>query len=278
MEHSKPTIFNYLNYREFLQDCYNYLKEKDKKYSYRFIAMKVGSSSPSWLSDIIKGRINLTENYLNILSNFLNLTDKEALFFKLLVNFDQASSHALKKKYMDEILSSKKLKVDILTKNKFDYFRKWYIPVIREFLFLLPFKGDDFKTVAKSLKPKITLKEAKEAISVLKSLDLVSETTNGLIKPTKNNIKKDASVASAYIPSYHIENMRLAGESIDRFKKEERDISSVTIHLSDEMFAKAKDEIRKVREKLLIFSNASKNNAKVYQCNIQLFPTTIKGE
>ncbi len=215
---TKPDVFSFLNYREYLNTIYLYLKSTDKKYSYRYVSMKVGSSSPSWLSDIIKGRINLTEVYREKLSSLLKLSVKECDYFNLLVNFDQAGSHNLKKKYLDLIFSSRDLKINTVQKNQFDYFRKWYIPVIREYLFLITFKEGDYKTLSKALLPGITPKEAKEAINTLRQLQLITENSKGEFKPTERTLTKDSSTASVYITNYHLENIHLAGDSIEGFK------------------------------------------------------------
>lgn len=275
---NRPDIYKYLNYREYLKDYYTALKAIDKKFSYRYISQKVGSSSPSWLSDIIQGRINLTESYIPKVTTLLELGKKESRFFKLLVSYDQAPLHDLKKEYLEKILASRDIKVDILTQKKFDYFKNWYTPVIREYLMISNFNGADFKNLAKAVLPKISEKEAKEAIGVLLSLDLIDEDEKGDLKPTQKTVTKDSSIASVYIPAYQKENLRLATESIERFKKDERNISSVTVSLSKAQYLHACSEISKLRETLLTMSNTADETETVYQCNIQLFPVTTEGE
>lgn len=275
---NRPDIYRYLQYREYLQEYYNALKSADKKFSYRYFSQKVGSSSPSWLSDIIKGRINLTESYIPKLTALLELGKREIRFFKLLVAYDQASHYELKKEYLEKILASRDIKVDILTQKKFDYFKNWYIPAIREYLMISDFDGNDFKGLAKAVLPKITEKEAKSAIETLLSLDLVQENEKGNLKPTQKTVSKDSSISSVYIPAYQKENLRLAQESIERFSKDERNISSVTVALSKEQYELACAEITKLREKLLLISNTSEKEEAIYQCNMQLFPVTTQGE
>lgn len=59
MTTNKPNIFNYADYRTFLNDYYHFLKQQDPKFSHRLIAYKIGSSSAGWFSDLVGGRINL---------------------------------------------------------------------------------------------------------------------------------------------------------------------------------------------------------------------------
>ncbi len=271
-------LYCYLSYRDYLRDAHQCLKEKDSKYSFRYMSQKVGSSSPSWLSDIIKGRINLTESYLANLVKIFKMGKKQERFFKLLVSYDQAASHELQKKYLQEILMSKELKVDIITVKKFEYFSKWYIPVMRELLFTTDFDGTDYSMLAKFFVPPIKEKEAHEALQILIDLELISQDSKGYWRPTSKVVSKDSSISSVYIPAYHLENIRLGSESIERFEKEERNISSVTMNLTQEQYQNACEEIQRLREKLLNMSTVSGNTGPIYQCNIQLFPTTVQGD
>jgi uncharacterized protein (TIGR02147 family) len=271
-------LYCYLSYRDYLRDAYQLLKANDSKYSFRYISQKVGSSSPSWLSDITKGRINLTENYLAKLVLLFKMGKKQERFFKLLVSYDQAPSHEVKRKYLDEILMSKELKVDLITVKKFKYFSEWYIPVIREFLFTAAFDGSDYSTLAKSLQPPIKEKEAREAMGILIDLELVSQDSFNSWRPTSKVVTKDSSIASVYISAYHLENIRIGSESIERFSKDERNISSVTMNFTEEQYLNACEEVKRLREKLLNMSTVSGNSGPIYQCNIQLFPVTVKGE
>jgi uncharacterized protein (TIGR02147 family) len=67
-------------------------------------------------------------------------------------------------------------------------------------------------------------------------------------------------------------NMELGLGALDRYNKEERDISSVTVSLSSETYQNACKEIKRLRQKLLSMSLNDKKGEKVYQCNVQFFP------
>jgi uncharacterized protein (TIGR02147 family) len=274
MKNAIPDIFSYINYREYLRDIYNTLKMRNKKYSCRFISSHVGSSSPSWFTDITSCRINLTESYFHRLCEFLGLTCSEKSYFRLLVDYNQTSSPVRRKECLDTILSTRSFKIDLITRHKFEYFSRWYIPVIREFLLVHPAKMEDYKSIAQKLIPSITPREAKSALEILSSLDLIKADKSGFLRPTETVIKKDRSEKSAHIPAYHQENMKLAIEAIDRFPAERRDVSSITFYLTSERMQEARDEIKNLRKILLRLSQVSGPGGQIFQCNIQLYPVT----
>jgi uncharacterized protein (TIGR02147 family) len=72
------------------------------------------------------------------------------------------------------------------------------------------------------------------------------------------------------------EKVKPGTETIDRFPKDQRDISEVCIPLSESSFAEVKDEIDKLRKKLLVLSEQDTSHNRVFQCAIQLFPPTEK--
>ena len=66
--------------------------------------------------------------------------------------------------------------------------------------------------------------------------------------------------------------MDLAKQSLERFSEKERDISCVTLALSEEALAEAGEELKALRRRLLERSAKDKRASRVYQLNLQLFP------
>lgn len=267
----KPSIFSYSEYRKFLKDIYMYRKVLDSKFSHRFIATHVGASSSGWFAGIINNKINLTGSYLAKLCKLLQLKQREADYFELLVNYDQAATLDEKNKYLQRIITFKGVDPDLILSGQFEFYSTWYITAIREILISFDFK-DDYKVLAKMLNPPIKPAEAEQAIEILLRLGLIQTDKYGFYRPVKQTITKDASFKSTHWANFMTSMMKLAQESIDRHDKEKRDISSVTIGLSAESWMTAKNEIAYLRNKLLALSEKDKKHAAVYQCNIQLFP------
>ena len=87
----KISVFNYLNYREYLKDLYNFFKEKDGL-SLRQFARKADFSSHAYLKNIIDGYREATVNSALKLAKGFNLSDKEASYLELLIRFNRATS------------------------------------------------------------------------------------------------------------------------------------------------------------------------------------------
>lgn len=81
----RPKIFDYHDYRIFLKDFFDYSKEKNGKFSFRFFAQRAGFNSGSILKLVIDGKKNLTNESINKISNGFKLKKREYEFFEKLV-------------------------------------------------------------------------------------------------------------------------------------------------------------------------------------------------
>jgi len=272
MNKETPDIFNYTDYRKFLNDIFISFKIKNSKFSHRFIVREIGASSSGWFADILKNRINCTSGFVSKLSDVFKLTDKQKEYFELLVNYDQAASIEEKDKYLNRIMvMSTSVGSSVIGANKFAYFSRWYIPAIRELLFIFDF-SNNFKELSEKICPRITVKQAKEAIDILITCGLISKNMDGLYKPCESVIEKDSSARSMLWATYMSEIITLGKQAIHEYKKDERDISAVTIALSKGSFMVACEKVRELRKSLLQLSETDKKRDEIYQVNIQLFP------
>jgi uncharacterized protein (TIGR02147 family) len=270
---NRPDIFKYTDYRLFLDEMYRYLKQNNPKFSHRFIAQHAGASSAGWFPNIIRGRINLTSVYLVKLQKLLKLTSTEAEYFELLVAYNQAGSYEEKSLAYDRLQSLKGIEPTLIQKEHLDYLSKWYISAIRELLFIYHFK-DNYSELAKMIIPELDVKEAQEALEVLVKIGMVKRDLSGYFRPCNQIVKKDPAVKTELWKHYMKAKARLGHDAIDNFNKEFRDISEVYMTLSPSGFELAREEIAKLRKKLLIISEKDTGADRVYQCTLQLFPLT----
>lgn len=273
MTSSPTSIFGYTDYREFLKTRYEEEKTLNRSFSHRHIMTKVGATSSGWFSDVLKGRISLTRAFALRLVKLFQLTAEEEDYFLALVDYGEAASSEERQRALEHILSFRELKVDLLGQDKFEYYARWYHAALRELLFIYPFRGD-YEALAARLSPPITEGQARRAMDLLVRLGLVALDEGGRYRPTATILKKDSSTKSDHLANFLRANFELGIESLERFPKEMRDVSALTLALSPEDFLAAREEIRALRKKLLALSEKPHPEKKVYQCNFQVFPVT----
>ena len=273
MEIHRIEIFKYADFKVFLRDYYENRKSQDQKFSQRFIMEKIGASSPSWFNDVVKGRIKLTGTYLVRLGQLLKLKAKELDYFETLVHYQQSDSLDEKNRYMEKMLSFKEISMDVLGKEKFEFYATWYHATLRELFFFYDFDGD-YGKLARKLRPSIRKEQAIKAVDLLQKLDLIRKQAGGHFRPTSENIIKDNRFKSDYIANYINANIELSLDAFERIPSEERDLSTVTICLSPKGFEKIKNELKALRRRLLEIADNDRDPQTVFQCNLHVFPTT----
>lgn len=266
-------IFAYSDFRQFLIDYVAALKRKDPKFSQRYLQDKIGASSSGWFTDIVKGRIRLTAHMLFRLADVLGLQAEETEYLEALVDYQQPASAEEKSRRLEALLIRKEIKPDLVGREKFELYREWYHSAVRELLFFFRFK-DDYAALAKKLNPPITVSQAKASIRLLQALELIKADESGRLRPSSPIIQKDATVQSLLMKDYFRKKMELGIQALERFAKEDRDVSTMTVSLSRASFQAARGDLQALRKKLLKLAEREQRPEHVYQINFQVFPIT----
>lgn len=275
-------IFNYTDYRAFLKDALQELKERDSRYSHRFILARIGVRSTGWLADVLGERRKLTRDHVTGFANLFTLEPREELYFETLVQYGQARTLQEKKRVYEKLLTFHEIPKDIIDADRFEYFSKWYYAAIREYLLIEPFHGNH-ATLAKRLRPAITPTQAREALDLLERLGFIRKFAGDIWRPAVEHVKKKSHFSAIHYYQYIKSHMQLGMEALEKTPKEERDVSAVTLTLSLDGFHKIKEDIKALRQKMIQLSEAENrkfwdgvpgDDRRVYQAVFQLFPVS----
>jgi len=270
---STPLVFDYSDFREFLRDSYAEKRLQNSKFSHRYITRKSGATSSGWFSDILKGRINLSDAHLFRLMAVFGLANQDAAFFETLVRYNQASSIEERNHHFRKLLSCRAWGGDMVGEERFEYYRKWYYSAIRELLFFYEFKGN-YASLARKMRPPISPKQAKEAIALLIRLGFLKKQPGGVYRPEETTLRKNPAFKSLHTANYLKAYAELGMHALDQVEKSSRHISAMTIPLSPGSFAKALGELETLRNRLLMLTEEEETPQTVYQLNLQFFPIT----
>ena len=270
MPKNEKDIFAFQDYRLFLADRYRSRKVADRRFSHRFIAERMGVSSSGWFADVVRGRIGLTPGNAVRLARLFGLKPSQADYFLTMVSHAQAMTAEEKSHYMQKLLSFREVQGDLLGKDKLEFYSRWYHSAIRELLFFHRFEGD-IEALAGKLSPPIKPQEASESLQLLERLGFLEKAGKGL-RSRDATLKKDPAFPSEVLSRLLKTTMELAIAALDRFPKEQRNISALTLSLSDEGFETVQEEIRAMQQRIMAVMDRDDRPTKVYQCNIQVFP------
>jgi uncharacterized protein (TIGR02147 family) len=266
-------IYDYLDYRTYLRDFYLRKKAANPNFSYQVFADKAGFRSKSQIKLIIDGKRNVTPRAAEQINRVLRLGDKAFSYFKDLVAFCQTKSNDERARFLLRLAEyNKRSPARVVLRHQYELYAQWYHNTIRELVAHCEL-GDDHDRLAKSTAPPILVTEARRSLAMLLELGLLEKRGNRYAQ-TDRVISTGDEVRSVAVRAFHRRNMELAAQSIDTFERDERDISSLVVGLSDQGFATIKKEIQQFRKRLLRIVEADTPVHRVYHINFQIFPTS----
>src|SRR6185503_2423307 len=180
--------------------------------------------------------------------------------------------------YFQRMLALKRrMKVAKIGEEQYEYYTRWYHPVVRSLVSKVDFvKGPsaepDYARLGKGLMPPISAREAKKSVAHLEKLGFIARGKDGRYTQTQAFVSTGDEVGSLNVVNYHKQVSRLAEEAHDRSEKEERDISALTLGISEEAFKRIKGRIQAFRKEIMDMAQASETPDRVYQFNFQFFP------
>lgn len=268
------SIFDFLDYRLFLKAYYEHRKEEEKGYTFRAMAEQMGFASSNYLMLVMQGKRNLGKDSLKKIAEGLALGKKESDYFSYLVFFDQAKTNVEKNYFFSLIASFRsKSKFVKLHADKFNYYDNWYNPVVREIVKNRRIHVDH-KHIAQSVSPAILPKEVKKSLRLLRELGLIKANKQGRFEQTADLINTDREVQSLAVRNFHKKMSDLAKDAIDNIDPLTREISSLTLRISERKFSEIKKRLQEFREELLQLVQNDQIDDRVYQLNFQFFPVS----
>jgi uncharacterized protein (TIGR02147 family) len=272
------SIYEYIDYRKYLKDFYADSKSTKKYFSYRYFARKARLNSPILLKMVIDGKRNLSRKTIDKFIAGINLPEKESVYFRTLVLFNQARSAREKQEHYHGLRTLfKMVPQHLIEDGQFGYFDKWYFSVLREGLCHRDYR-DDWDRIASCVHPRITATEAKEAVAWLLGHDFLKITKQGTYERLQRAITTRSEVSSSTVRNFNRTMIQLAGQSLDDFPINKRFTTGLTIGVSEQAYQMLVAEIEAFRDRVVQFVNSAEGADRVYQMNVQLFPVMLDSD
>jgi uncharacterized protein (TIGR02147 family) len=272
------TIFAYLDYRAFLRDFLANKKKEQKRFSQRYIHVKMNVPiSSGFLANVIAGKKNLTDVQILKLSKILKLNKSETSFFENLVRYNHAKAVGEKNEYLQRLVPQQKLKLQRLNPGQMNVFSKWHYVYIREMLAFFPIKAN-FEEAGQLLDPPVSAAEVQDALLSLEKMGLAAKGDDGCFRQRDAFLTTGNETASLHLAHFQLFTMDRAKLALQTIKPEERDITVVACALSPEGFSRVKETIQACRKQVLQITQEDASPNRVYQCNFQFYPVSKKKE
>lgn len=277
---AQEPLYAYTDYRRFLADWFAQKKLSNRHFSLRMLAEQSGFKARDYLMRVMRGERNLSAEGIRKLSDFFRFSEKHAEYFSALVRMNQARTQAEKERHYARLAEVRKYgSHQRLRQDQFEYLTAWYHSALRS---LLPVLGplpqadgrEDWERLGKLLDPPLTAKQTRDSVELLLRLGLLARDAHGRYAVQEAALTTGDEVAALGVAAFHRATMELAKRSIDKHPPSARDISGVTMSISQEGFRRIKSELRAFRKRIQAIASADSGEDMVYQLNLHLFPLT----
>jgi uncharacterized protein (TIGR02147 family) len=267
-----PSVYEYTDYRAFLRDHFAASKKQKPFYSHRYFARHAGFASSNFIKLVMGGQRNVGPAAVEGLVGALKLGGDEASFFRDLVTLDQAETLAERNRAFDRVAANRRFRAARRLEGPFfRYLTHWYYPAVRELAARPDFRADP-KWIASRIQPTITASAAKAALATLEQLGLLVAGPGGKLVRGEPSLTTGHEVRSVVVPAYHRQMIERAGHAVDNVPPDQRDVSALTVCISESRLPELKARIRRFREEMMDLCDREAEPERVYQLNIQLFP------
>ncbi len=271
-------IFDYTDFRKYLEDYYNEKKNRNLNFSYQYLAKKAGFNNRGFAYNIVKGKKNLSRANCFKVSQALRHNRDETDYFENLVAFNQAKALEEKQHFFEKLRQIKARgkgysKAQLVCHDQYEFYSRWYHSAVRSLIDMYTFRND-FKWLARMVTPAITAKQARLSVELLKKLGMIKRLKNGTCGIAHKSITTGKEVVGLAVQNFHGECADLAKNAIRNMAKENRSITGLTLGISKASYDRIVEETLRFQENIMDIANADQNADRVYQYNFHIFPVS----
>lgn len=257
------------NYRSFLLEKFEERKMRNKSYSLRAFSRDLGFP-PSRLSEILNGKVGLSEKKALEVAESLQLSKTDKVLFIDLVLSEHARS-TVEKEQAQSRLRNRLLDAVVLKNEDFFLISDWYNFALIE---LVRLPGEHSIEVF-SKKLGLSNDVVADAMSGLERLGYIKKNSTGWAVANQD-LTTQVDIPSAAIRKHHAQLLDKAKSALESKPVEERDFSSFIFALNREQLDYAKERLRSFRRSLVKELEEMPNRDAVYCLSLQLFELTEK--
>ena len=269
-------LFDYDDFRKFLQDYFEEQKKMRAVFSHRFFAAKAGFSSSSYCLNVIRGRFNLTPKSIDKIAKAMDFEPLQKSYFEALVQYNQAQQVDERENAWEQIVQIRKqIEFTHITTREQAYFSKWYYPVVREMAVNADWH-DDYMVLARMLTPQITTEEARDAVKKLLEWNLLKRVGDHYEETSQ--MLDAAEIPPIALRQIRREYIQHAIGAVESMPKDERFAAFTTLAMSESSYNYAVEVLEEARKKIIAKAANDPNVERVYEMMLVAFPMSKKIE
>lgn len=264
-------VFEFLEYRGVLKEAFEEKKVASPLFSYRMLAETLGLDTSN-VFRILHGDSHLPARCIPRAIEFLGLSGRAAEYFQLLVAYARERNGEARKEILEKAISLRDVARRRMVDQEMSLLRDWWVVAVRCLLEVVEGNARPDLLAAK-LVPKVSEREVGEALDLLLELGLVKKASSGRL------LLADAHLTAGFderkvgaLRHFQRQVLALAADSMERFPREQRDVSTLTLAVDQEAFQEIRGLLLECRRQIQKRIEEAPHPDRVMQLTMAFFP------
>ena len=246
----RPDIFEYRDFRLYLNEMYEHLHSSKKSFSKAYICRALGlPNSRSYFGDVIAGKYLSPAKVPSFIELF-EMNREEARYFRVLVNFNQAFDDPSEQDVLlGRLIGMSSPKQDLVAKDQYEYYREPRNAIVRAMLDIIDVKEDDLGPLVNSVKSIASPVDVRDSVDIICRLGLAAADDDGFLRPVGNAITSGL-VDSDIVKLYQLRLIELARTALGIKTTERHNLITKVITVSEIGASRIQDAIENFRQEI----------------------------
>ena len=263
-------VFEYLDYRDILKEAFEERKAGFPLFSYRMLAESFGLDTSN-VFRILQGDAHLPARCQSRAIEFLGLSGRSSEYFLLLIAYARERNAKARKEILEQAMALRDVSRRKLVDQELAYYRDWWVVAVRSMLEVVDGRVRPAEIAAR-LSPSVTEAEVAKALELLLDLGLAKKASSERFVLSEVHLTAGGEKKTEAVRGFQRQILALAAESLERFPREQRDVSTITFAVDQSAFVEIREMLRECRRQVQKRIEESKNPDRVLQLAMALFP------
>ncbi|MCB9495911.1 MAG: TIGR02147 family protein [Fibrobacteria bacterium] len=273
---NRPDIHDFTSHREYLRTILAWGRaRRDPRFLQRNILDRLGVASTGFLSNVLAGRKNLSPTQIRRFAEILELSAGDAEYFETLVHCGQARGETEQREWLERLGRLRTISISTLSEETIGLFARMESVFLYEYLTFATFDGNA-EELGACFDPPYRGEEILSALAHLRRLGLVEQDARGRWIARSQAVSSGPDADSPELASFHRRAMALARRSLAKVPSGERDLSVLSLGLSEDGYRRARAEIAHLRRRLVGIAMEETHPERIYQLNFHLIPVSSR--
>lgn len=262
--------FGYIEYREILKIGYETRKAAQPQFTYKALGDILGLDQGATFRVLNKER-HLPARCVSRAIDFLELSGREGEYFVLMTSYARERDKAARRAILHKAIEFRDVQRRRMKEEEISLLRDWWVVAVCSAIEVLGGRAVPEELAAR-ITPTIELAEIQRSIDLLLDLGIAKKVLGGNLRIVDQHLTTDAAEGRVAVAQFQQNIMRLASESVARFPRELRDISTLTISVDEPAFQDVREIIKDCRRRIQKRISNVEQPDRVLQLAFALFP------